>query len=230
MINSQFKMILLDIDGTLLNYRVDWEKMRKNLRQFFLENYGIDEYFKPVLQKIDHSLLYLHEKKNYSANEISQARKQAFLIVKDADLEGAHSSVAIQGSHEAIHFLRGKGMKISIFTRNEAESTHIALEKCGFRQDWFACISCRNKDKHPVKPDPYQIQVLLRKFGLEPTELLVVGDHPYDMQAATKAGSPAIGVLTGIADKKTLLEAGASDVIDSICFLPEWLGFTDRAM
>ena len=43
-----------------------------------------------------------------------------------------------------------------------------------------------------------------------------IGDAPMDMMAAKEAGVTGIGVTTGIYSKETLLNAGASVVLDSL--------------
>lgn len=47
------------------------------------------------------------------------------------------------------------------------------------------------------KPAPDIFTVTLRKAGLEAADVVVVGDSPFDLQAAAKAGMRAIGVRSG---------------------------------
>jgi phosphoglycolate phosphatase-like HAD superfamily hydrolase len=52
----------------------------------------------------------------------------------------------------------------------------------------------------------------------------MIGDTPYDTKAAAALGVASIGLLSGGFDKKTLLEAGATDVVDGIASLAALLG------
>ena len=62
------------------------------------------------------------------------------------------------------------------------------------------------------KPAPDVFNVALRKLGVEPAEALAIGDTPWDVIAAGKAGVSTIGVLCGGHTEKTLREAGCIDV------------------
>jgi HAD superfamily hydrolase (TIGR01549 family) len=47
-----------------------------------------------------------------------------------------------------------------------------------------------------AKPDPRIVGVALRKLGLTGHEAVMIGDTPYDDEAASGAGAAAAGVLT----------------------------------
>ncbi|GAA2737592.1 HAD family hydrolase [Pedococcus aerophilus] len=53
------------------------------------------------------------------------------------------------------------------------------------------------------------LESVLDRTGLEPEDLLVVGDSVWDMRAATRIGAPALGVATGGTSAPELHEAGA---------------------
>ncbi len=52
-------------------------------------------------------------------------------------------------------------------------------------------------DAERSKPDPDIVQAALRKLGLAAERCVLVGDTPYDAQAACKAGVGFIGVRCG---------------------------------
>ena len=47
------------------------------------------------------------------------------------------------------------------------------------------------------KPDPDIVATALAKVGLRPEQAMLVGDTPYDVEAALRAGVPPIGVRSG---------------------------------
>lgn len=64
-------------------------------------------------------------------------------------------------------------------------------------------------DAQSSKPEPDIFQAALTRLGgLHPDRALVVGDTPYDAQAATKAGLRTIGLLCGGWSVEELMEAG----------------------
>lgn len=69
-------------------------------------------------------------------------------------------------------------------------------------------------DADESKPDPDIFQVALKKLGTSFDDTIVVGDSPYDAEAAAKIGLPTIGFLSGGFEKSSLVEAGAIKIYD----------------
>lgn len=61
-----------------------------------------------------------------------------------------------------------------------------------------------------------------KSMGLEPAEVIMVGDSPHDLLAGRAAGMGCIGVLTGGAPKEVLAPLADAVLVD-ISALPEWL-------
>jgi len=73
-------------------------------------------------------------------------------------------------------------------------------------------------DVERSKPAPDIFGAALGKIGVAPEQAIVVGDTPYDVEAALKAGVQTIGVTSGPFSAAQLMEAGAvavyADVAD----------------
>jgi phosphoglycolate phosphatase-like HAD superfamily hydrolase len=65
-----------------------------------------------------------------------------------------------------------------------------------------------------TKPEPDLVVAALETAG--GGDAVMVGDSTWDCEAAKRAKMKSIGVLTGGFSDKELLEAGASDVYESI--------------
>lgn len=52
-------------------------------------------------------------------------------------------------------------------------------------------------DVERAKPDPEVIEVGLQRLGVERSQVVMIGDTPYDIAAARQAGVDTIGVTTG---------------------------------
>ncbi len=65
-----------------------------------------------------------------------------------------------------------------------------------------------SKDANRSKPHPDIFQVALQRLDATPAETIVVGDSPYDAEAASKAGMQSIGLLCGGFPKDDLDRAG----------------------
>ncbi len=68
--------------------------------------------------------------------------------------------------------------------------------------DFFDGSRCA--DETAGKPDPRMINELLREFGVQPSESLMVGDTEFDMAMAVNAKTPRIAVSYGAHSKERL--------------------------
>ena len=73
-------------------------------------------------------------------------------------------------------------------------------------------IETTSEDAERSKPHPDIFNAALVHLKLEPSRVMVVGDTPYDVEAARKAGMATTGVLCGGFSEQSLREAGAVDV------------------
>ncbi len=84
-------------------------------------------------------------------------------------------------------------------------------------------------DVESTKPEPDLVHAALEKAGADAADAVMIGDTPYDVEAAKRAGVPTITVLTGGFSEAELREAGAVEVFESVAELRERLGETALA-
>lgn len=65
----------------------------------------------------------------------------------------------------------------------------------------------------PRKPDPTSCRMVMQQLGVQPEQVLYVGDSGTDMQTAKNAGLYAVGVTWGFRSKEMLLEYGADVLV-----------------
>lgn len=73
-----------------------------------------------------------------------------------------------------------------------------------------------------AKPQPGQLNAFMDLHALHPGDVVMVGDSTHDLIAARRAGTRAVGVLTGMADTSALSPL-ADAVLPDIGHLPDWL-------
>jgi len=71
-------------------------------------------------------------------------------------------------------------------------------------------------DADRSKPHPDIFEATLKRLGLKASEVLALGDTPYDAEAAGKAGIWTIGVMTGGWSREDLLAAGCIEVYEDV--------------
>lgn len=81
-------------------------------------------------------------------------------------------------------------------------------------------VSTTSDDVEKTKPAPDIFAVALKKLApLKPDEVIVVGDTPYDVEAAAKCGIRAVAVRSGKFDDDALTRAGAIALYDDVAAL-----------
>ncbi|MEB3359205.1 MAG: HAD family hydrolase [Synechococcales bacterium] len=108
----------------------------------------------------------------------------------------------------------------SLFERLKADGIRVVLASSGRRESVDHNIkllevadlidgSTSTDDAEQSKPEPDIFEAALHKLaGISPDEALVVGDSPYDAEAAGKIPIRTIGVLCGGFSESVLKEAG----------------------
>jgi len=113
-----------------------------------------------------------------------------------------------RGARALIEGLRDRGLRVVLATSGEAEVVDSLLEQAGLADLDLDRVS--SSDVESSKPDPDLIQAGLQKLGLPPEAALMVGDTPYDAEAARKAGVPCVllrcGGHPGVEDHDLVLD------------------------
>ncbi len=126
----------------------------------------------------------------------------------------------IPGAADAIGVLREAGVLVALTTGFARATQDAILDALGWRDlvDVTLCPSDVGRGR------PYPDLVLGAAHRLRVPDLgavAVVGDTPADVLAGLRAGAGLVaGVLTGAADRQTLLDSGADAVLGSIGELP----------
>jgi HAD superfamily hydrolase (TIGR01509 family) len=81
-------------------------------------------------------------------------------------------------------------------------------------------------DVESTKPEPDLVHAALQKAGADPGEAVMVGDTPFDVEAARRAGVPTLAVMTGGFSEAELRDAGAARIFESVAELRERLDET----
>ncbi|AKT40302.1 HAD family hydrolase [Chondromyces crocatus] len=130
----------------------------------------------------------------------------------------------------------------ALFERMASEGRRVVLASSANERELDALVeltgvedlieaSTSSDDADRSKPHPDIFEAALDKLGsVDLREVMVVGDTPYDAEAAGKLGLSAIGVRTGGWSEERLLEAGCvavyGDLKDLLAHHDEW---TQRA-
>ena len=128
--------------------------------------------------------------------------------------------VVVPGAVDTLRQLATRGLPLGILTNASEREANRHLAHMGASAFLERVIG--HDSGFGAKPDPRGAADFVRRLGLHPSEVLMVGDGMTDMDAARGAGLQAVGVLTGTLDRGALAPH-ARAVLPDVTHLPAWL-------
>ena len=102
---------------------------------------------------------------------------------------------AFPGARELLERLRHEGFRLVVASSAKEDELGPLLELVGARDLLEAETS--QDDVKASKPDPDVVHAALGKLGIKPADAFMLGDTPYDLEAATRAGVGMVGFTCG---------------------------------
>lgn len=122
------------------------------------------------------------------------------------------------GARALVERIRDEGLKTIVATSAAGNELDVLLEAADVTG--LMDITTTSSDAAESKPDPDIVMAAVKKSGLKPSELFMLGDTPYDVQAAIGAHVNLIGLLSGGWSKEEL--SGAIAIYDDPADLLNW--------
>jgi len=125
-----------------------------------------------------------------------------------------HCVNAFGGVREMFETLTRRGGRVALATDCKGPELKHYLSLLNI-DEFIEVMACGDDVEHG-KPDPRLVGLALRKLGLTGSEAVMIGDTPYDAEAASGAGTAAAGVLTGGFSIDALRGAGCFAIADEV--------------
>ena len=188
---ARLRGVLLDIDGTLLDsndahasswadvfaefgYHIRFEHVRP------LVGMGGDKLV-PILTGLDHE--------SPRGKQLTQRKKAIF------DEKYLPRLRPTRGARRLLEHMLAEGLTLVIATSAGKDEMRQLLDRAGVADLIHGATS--SGDVESSKPDPDVIGAALKEGRLGADEVVMIGDTPYDIAAATKAGVPTIALRCG---------------------------------
>ena len=217
------KMVLIDVDGTLVDSVPDLA-------------YCVDE----MMQQLDMPVRGESNVRNWVGNGVERLVRRALTNSLDGEPDEAlfdkaypvfldlyadntsKRSILYPGVTEGIAFLKSAGYKLGCVTNKAAQFTEPLLKDLGIYDNFSIVIS---GDTLPQKkPDPAPLLHAADFFSVAPKEAMMLGDSVSDVKAARAAGFQIVCMSYGYNHGEDIRTANPDAVIDSMAELPELLG------
>jgi len=112
--------------------------------------------------------------------------KHAWLLAHERELAAA--SVPAMGAVALVRALQGAGCRLGILTRNVRSLAQVTLQAIGLG-DVFAEEDIIGRDEAEPKPSPDGLQYFLRRWQVDPAQVVMVGDYRFDLECGRAAGT-----------------------------------------
>ena len=186
------RAVLFDMDGTLTVPYIDFEAIRRAV--------GLPPKT-PILDAI--------------GRLPPEERAQAMEILVRFEDDAADHAELNAGAREILDWIRGRGLRCGVLTRNTRRSLDRTFGKLGLTFD--ATVA---REDAPMKPRPESAWLLCERLGVRPAEAVLVGDYLFDIQCGQAAGTLTVLLTNGSPPK---FQAEPDHVIHHLNDLPEWL-------
>jgi HAD superfamily hydrolase (TIGR01509 family) len=190
-VSQKVRAVLLDVDGTLIDsndahaqawvdvgaefgHEIEFERVR------WLIGMGGDR----VLPKLTGL-----EEESEEGERILDRRGEIFRERYLSQLK------AIDGAADLVQRMRGQGLKLVVATSASEEDLAGLLKQAGLES--LKEDATNSDDAEESKPAPDILEAALEKTGFQAAEVVMIGDTPYDIEAANRAGLRSIAVLSG---------------------------------
>ncbi len=218
----QPKMILIDVDGTLVDSVPDLA-------------YCVDE----MMKRLDMPVRGEAAVRNWVGNGVERLVRRALVNALDGEPDEAlfdkacpifldlyadntsKRSLLYPGVREGLDYLKAQSYRLGCVTNKAAQFT-LPLLKCLGVHDDFESIVCGDT-LAKKKPDPLPLLHSAGTLGVEPGDSLMLGDSVSDVQAARAAGFQIICMSYGYNHGVDIRESSPDAVIDSMVELKDLL-------
>lgn len=188
---AAIEAVLLDVDGTLVDsndaHAQAWsDALRETGRQI-----GSEAVLPLVGMGSDKLLPRLT-----GIHAASEEGKR--LIARRMEIFSKEYLPAIQPfrrARELVEQLRAAGLKVVVATSANDDELRGLMRVLG--AEWLLDDATNSGDADRSKPDPDIVRVAVDKTGVGPASCVMIGDTPYDVEAATRAGVRIIGLRCG---------------------------------
>ena len=119
--------------------------------------------------------------------------------------------------------LRGRNIASAVITRNILPSIRMVFPDV---EEHCVCILTRD-DVDNVKPHPEHLRRALDIIGCEPSQALMVGDHPMDIQVGKSVGALTAGVAGGHIPLERLAMENPTWLADDVGQLMQRIGLME---
>lgn len=209
--------LIFDLDGTLIDSAPD---LRTACNKVLSKHGRRDITMEETTQFIGNGAAKLIERAfRATGDEVDAETVQSLMKEFLAFYDGheADETTPYEGVMETLAELKAQNYRMALCTNKPTQPTHNLLSVLGM-EEFFELVIGGDK-LSSKKPNPEMIHWVLEQMKVEPSQAIMIGDSPNDVQGARNAGIKNIAVSYGYR-KVTLEEMGADQVVHRFDEIP----------
>jgi HAD superfamily hydrolase (TIGR01509 family) len=213
-VEKRFSCIIFDLDGTL---------SLTNELIFASFNHIAQRYTGKVFSPSEITAMFGPPEEYAVEHIVGRERLQQAMdeFLKFYDEHHPVMARAHEGMRDILAQVKRHGVVLALFTGKGKHTTMITLKHLGLQQYFDLIVTGHDVQKH--KPSSEGIQKVLKIVGLEPQEVLMVGDSVADVNAAHEAGVKIAAVLWDSYSKENILQMEVDYLFYSVAEFGAWL-------
>ena len=208
--------VVFDLDGTLIQSRIDYEEMRRRVVDVLVASGA-------AAGELDQSrrvweIVMGGERLLKELGLPPETRRPVMRRITETmnavELEAVETVEPTPYAHDTLEALRGQGLSIGVATRSCNAYATRSLARADLA-GYIDVLLARDDVEHP-KPDPRHLLQVVEALGASPRSVVYVGDTITDLKTAEEAGIAFIGFLREDEWGKRLRETGCELLIDDL--------------
>ena len=184
------KVIIFDLDGVLVDTKlIHFEALNSALKKYNFEEISIDDHVKifdglPTIEK----LKLIQKTKKLPKRSFSKIQKYKQKITSEI------LKRRIKKNNKIIKIMRNLHNKYKIVVATNAinSTLNICLNKLGIKK--YVDFKLSNEDINKPKPNPEIYLRVFIRFGIYPSEALIIEDSHYGREAAISSGAKLLPI------------------------------------
>lgn len=186
------RAVILDVDGTLLySNEAHARAFVEAAREMGIDPPAVDEVLRLIGMGGDKLIprAFGFQQDDPQGEELEGRKGNIF---RSRYLESLEPT---PGVRPLLERLKADGYTLVVATSASPDELGGLLQRAGVRDLIEDATSADEVDES--KPEPDVVHAALRQAGVEPHEAVMIGDTPYDVEAARQAGVPILALRTG---------------------------------
>lgn len=167
--------LIVDLDGTLVELPVDWDAARRDLADIF-EPLGVRSAFRPLERELQRALGEL-ARSGVEATVLAELEARTLESLRKREMQAVDSARPVPGSDRLLAWAAARKVPVIIASSNSCSVAAALFARFG----WHAPIAFLGRETRPPKPSAHVPAGILRDLGIDPPDVVLIGDGEFDI-------------------------------------------------